>query len=87
MHPKGLGSQVDNIELNISFEPTPDYAGIAKAAAGGKLYAGRPGTVDELERVLKEAVEAVKGGTSAVIDCHLDGPQGKFTGDDKTLVG
>ena len=87
VHPHGLGSKVDNIELNISFEPTPDYAGIAKAASGGKLYAGRAGTVDELERVLSEAVEAVKAGTSAVIDCHLDGSVGKYTGDDKALVG
>lgn len=87
VHPHGLGSQVDNLELNISFEPTPDYAGIAKAAAGGKLYAGRAGTVDELERVLKEAVESVKSGVSAVVDCHLEGSMGKFTGDEKTLVG
>jgi thiamine pyrophosphate-dependent acetolactate synthase large subunit-like protein len=87
VHPHGLGSKVDNKELNISFEPTPDYAGIAKAAAGGHLYAAQAGTVDELEKVLKEAVESVKGGVSAVIDCHLDGPQGKFTGDKRVLVG
>lgn len=80
VHPDGLGSKVDNKELNISFDPTPDYAGIAKAAAGGRLYAGRAGTVEELDKVLQEAVESVKAGTSAVVDCHLDGSAGKFTG-------
>ena len=87
MHPTGYGSKVDNRELNISFEPTPDYAGIAKAAAGGKIYAGRAGTAEALERVLKEAVESVKAGRSAVVDCHLGGSVGAFTGDEKTLVG
>jgi thiamine pyrophosphate-dependent acetolactate synthase large subunit-like protein len=87
VHPVGLGSKVDNIELNISFEPTPDYAGIARAASGGKCYAGRAGTVEELDRVLQEAVEAVKGGRAAVVDCHLEGSGGKYTGDDKALVG
>ncbi|KIW02208.1 uncharacterized protein PV09_06364 [Verruconis gallopava] len=85
VHPHGLGSKVDNKTINISFEPTPDYAGIAKAAAGGNLYAGRASTADELERVLKEAVESVKNGVSAVVDCQLDGPQGKFNGEGKSL--
>jgi thiamine pyrophosphate-dependent acetolactate synthase large subunit-like protein len=76
-----LGSKVDNKEINISFEPTPDYAGLAKAAAGGDLYAARADTVEELDKVLQEAVESVKNGTSAVIDAHIDGPEGKFTGD------
>ena len=87
VHPQGYGSKVDNRELNISFEPTPDYAGIAKAAAGGKIYAGRAGTAEALEKVLQEAVEAVKSGRSAVLDCHLNGSVGAFTGDEKSLVG
>lgn len=31
VHPEGEGSKVSNEELNISFAPTPDYGGIAKA--------------------------------------------------------
>jgi len=37
VHPDGEGSKVDNKALNISFEPSPDFAGIAKAAAGGQV--------------------------------------------------
>lgn len=87
MHPEGEGSKVSNEELNISFAPTPDYSGIAKAAAGGKLFAKHVGKAADLAGVLKEAVEAVKGGTAAVIDAHLEGPQGKYPGDKAVLVG
>lgn len=80
VHPEGEGSKATNEELNISFSPTPDYAGIAKAAAGGKLWAGRASKVAELEDKLKEAVESVKNGVGAVLDAHLDGPEGKFGG-------
>jgi hypothetical protein len=46
----------------------PDYAGIAKAAAGGQLFAEKVFKASELEDVLKKAVESVKSGTTAVID-------------------
>ena len=78
---------MSNKELNISFEPTPDYSGIAKAASGGKCWAGYASTAKELERILPEAVEAVKGGVCAVLDAQLDGPQGKFGGGKAALVG
>ncbi|KFY87204.1 hypothetical protein V500_07132 [Pseudogymnoascus sp. VKM F-4518 (FW-2643)] len=68
VHPDGLGSKATNEELNISFAPTPDYAGIAKAAAGGKLFAEKVAKTSDLEGVLQRAVDAVKGGTTAVID-------------------
>lgn len=87
VHPQGYGSKVNNEELNISFAPTPDYAGIAKAAAGGRCWGGSAGTVDELKTKLAEAVEAVKAGTCAVLDAHLDGPQGKYGGEKAALVG
>ncbi|KAG9677587.1 thiamine diphosphate-binding protein, partial [Aureobasidium melanogenum] len=87
VHPEGEGSKVSNEELNISFAPTPDYAGIAKAASGGKCWAGHAGTVEELAKLLPEAIEAVKGGVCAVLDAHLDGPQGKYGGDKAALVG
>lgn len=78
---------MSNEELNISFAPTPDYAGIAKAASGGQCWAGVASTVEELERVLPEAIEAVKNGNCAVLDAHLDGKDGKFGGGKAALVG
>lgn len=80
VHPHGEGSKVSNEELNISFAPTPDYSGIAKAAAGGNLYAAIADTVGSLEEILPKAVESVLNGTSAVIDAFLDGPSGKYAG-------
>lgn len=71
MHPDGEGSKASNEEINISFAPSPDYAGIAKAAAGGDLFAARVDNVADLEGVLKEAIETVKGGQSAVLDVKV----------------
>lgn len=45
----------------------PDYPGIAKAAAGGDLFAARVEKVDKLDETLKQAIEVVEGGQSAVI--------------------
>lgn len=87
VHPDGEGSKVGNEEMNISFAPSPDYAGIAKCAAGGNLWAGTAGTADELEHKLQEAVASVKGGVGAVLDAHLDGPQGKYGGGRSVTVG
>ena len=72
VHPDGEGSRADNKALNISFDPTPDYAGIAKAAAGGRCWAGCVSSVGEMMKSLPEAVEAVKGGTCAVLEVQLD---------------
>ncbi|KAI9873507.1 MAG: hypothetical protein M1830_000332 [Pleopsidium flavum] len=87
VHPDGLGSKVSNEELNISFTPTPDYAGIAKAAAGHNLWAEHASTAKELNELLPKAVEAVMNGMGAVLDAHLDGPQGKYGGGKAALVG
>ncbi|KAI9825063.1 MAG: hypothetical protein M1832_001382 [Thelocarpon impressellum] len=70
----GYVSSATNEELNISFAPTPDYAGLAKAAAGGNLWAGKATTMDELERLLPEAIRAVEGGVGAVLDACIAGP-------------
>ncbi|KAI1312071.1 thiamine pyrophosphate enzyme [Xylaria venustula] len=71
VHPEGLGSTASNEEINISFDPVPDFSGIAKAAAGGDLFAAKVDKVDALEETLKKAIEAVEGGQSAVIDCKV----------------
>ncbi|KAF8439209.1 thiamine pyrophosphate enzyme, N-terminal TPP binding domain-containing protein [Terfezia claveryi] len=73
VHSHGLSSTATNDELYIEFDPSPDYGGIAKAAAGGKLWAGRAESVSEFDGLLKEAVEAVKGGTSAVLEVVVFG--------------
>ncbi|KAL5116188.1 hypothetical protein ACEQ8H_005965 [Pleosporales sp. CAS-2024a] len=80
VHPNGEGSKVSNEELNISFAPTPDYSGIAKAASGGEIWAGHASTADELNKLLPEAIQAVLDGRSAVLDAHLEGPEGKYGG-------
>jgi thiamine pyrophosphate-dependent acetolactate synthase large subunit-like protein len=71
VHPDGLGSQATNEEINISFDPAPDYAGIAKAAAGGDVHTARVDKAADLEKVLREAIEAVQGGQTAVVDCKV----------------
>ncbi|EGO58489.1 hypothetical protein NEUTE1DRAFT_64239 [Neurospora tetrasperma FGSC 2508] len=71
VHPDGLGSKASNADINIEFSPSPDYAGIAKAAAGGDLFAARVDNTADLDRVLKEAIAAVEGGQSAVVDCKV----------------
>ncbi|ROV97500.1 hypothetical protein VPNG_08679 [Cytospora leucostoma] len=71
VHPHGLGSEATNEEINISFDPVPDFSGIAKAAAGGHLYAAKVDNVKDLDNVLKEAIESVKNGTSAVVDVKV----------------
>jgi len=71
VHPHGLGSKATNEEINISFAPSPDYAGIAKAAAGGDIFAEKVSRTSDLEDVLKRAVESVKNGTTAVIDASV----------------
>lgn len=71
VHPEGLGSKATNEEANLSFDPVPDYSGIAKAAADGDLFAARVSQASELEGVLKEAIAKVQGGQTAVIDCKV----------------
>lgn len=71
MHPDGLGSQATNEEINISFDPVPDYSGIAKAAAGGNLYAARVDNAQALDQTLKEAIASVQGGQAAVVDVKV----------------
>lgn len=73
VHSDGLGPKVSNEELNISFAPNPDYSTIAKGASGGRCWAGRANTVEELARKLPEAVDAVQSGVSAWLDARIVG--------------
>ena len=68
VHPDGFASRAQ--ELGVSFDPPPDYAGIA-AAAGGALAitVRRP---EEVEAALQRAVRAVREeGRCAVVDAWL----------------
>ena len=73
VHPDGYTAHATNDELCIEFDPSPDYAGIAKAASGGVIWAGKATKVEELDALLKEAVEAVEGGVSAVLEVVVFG--------------
>ncbi|KAG0633742.1 acetolactate synthase [Tuber brumale] len=68
VHPDGLSAHATAEELNISFKPSPDYAGIAVAAAGGEIWGGKAEKVEQLASVLEEAIGVVKGGRSAVVE-------------------
>ncbi|MBX5461982.1 MAG: thiamine pyrophosphate-requiring protein [Steroidobacteraceae bacterium] len=68
VHPQGLASQGDDI--GISFEPPPDYAGIA--AAAGNAHAERISRAEEVEPALERAVRAVREeGRCAVVDARV----------------
>ena len=73
VHPDGAGHEATPEELNISLHPAPDYAGIAKCAAGGNLWADRASTVSQLRDLLPKAIESVLQGVGAVLEAQLDG--------------
>lgn len=60
-----------NEDINISFAPTPDYAGIAKAAGAGEIHALKVSKAEDLSKVLEDAVAKVQAGTTAVVDCTV----------------
>ena len=68
VHPEGLASRGDDIA--VSFEPPPDYAGIAAAAGGA--HAERIELAEEVVPAIERAVRAVRDeGRSAVIDASV----------------
>ena len=69
VHPKGAAAEND--DFNVSFEPAPDYPGIAAAAADA--YAANVTDPADLPRVLREALAEVHGGRSAVVAAYLPG--------------
>lgn len=71
MHPDGLGSKASNEEINISFDPVPDYAGIAAAAGAGAVHAMKAERAEDLESVLRDAVAKVQAGQTTVVDCKV----------------
>lgn len=71
IHPDGEAARVTNEEMNISFNPTPDYAGIAAAAGAGDICALKVTDANQLESTLRDAVAKVKAGQTTVVDCKV----------------
>ncbi|KAI9154773.1 NAD-dependent aldehyde dehydrogenase [Paramyrothecium foliicola] len=66
VHKEGYSSRHNRKDLSLSFEPSPDYSGIA--AAAGNAYGGVIKTPHQVDSVLQEAVKIVQGGRSAVVE-------------------
>lgn len=80
VHPTGYNADATNAELNISLEPTPDCAGIAKASASGGggcgsedgwVWGCRVSEAEELKRAVGTAVERVLEGRSALVEAIM----------------
>ncbi|KAJ5453096.1 Thiamine pyrophosphate enzyme C-terminal TPP-binding [Penicillium cf. griseofulvum] len=69
VHKDGLSSKSNRRDLNISFDPSPDYPGIA--AAAGKAWGATVITQSELDPAIKEATDIVQGGRCAVIEVSV----------------
>ncbi|CAG8931356.1 unnamed protein product [Penicillium salamii] len=66
VHKNGLSSKSNRRDLNISFDPSPDYPGIATAA--GNAWGASVTTQAELDSTIQEATAIVQGGKCAVIE-------------------
>ncbi|KAB8218048.1 thiamine pyrophosphate enzyme, N-terminal TPP binding domain-containing protein [Aspergillus novoparasiticus] len=70
VHQDGLSSKSNRrgygLDLNISFEPPPDYPGIATAA--GSAWGITVKEQEKLDSAIQEAVNVVRGGKCAVIE-------------------
>ncbi|QQK42641.1 Thiamine pyrophosphate enzyme, C-terminal TPP-binding [Penicillium digitatum] len=69
VHKDGLSSKSNRRDLNISFDPSPDYPGIA--AAAGKAWGKTVSTQSELDPAINKAADVVQGGKCAVIEVSV----------------
>lgn len=74
VYPDGLGAKAKNDDLNISFQPSPNYAALAAAAAegSGNTSATRVSTVAELRDALEKAGSEVMRGRSVFIEVLME---------------
>lgn len=75
MYPDGLTKSASDDEINMSFRPTPDYAGLAEAAAGseaGWMKGVRVQTVGDLTEALQNgSSRVIKEGKGVFIDALI----------------
>lgn len=73
VYPDGLNKGATDDELNISFEPSPNYSKLAEAAAAeaGWLKGMRGKTVKEMRTQIVEALEHVQSGRGAVVEALI----------------
>ncbi|KAF5244655.1 hypothetical protein FAUST_2171 [Fusarium austroamericanum] len=71
VHPNGPASRATNEDLNISFAPSPDYAGIAKASSNGLIFGARAANSTEFLEALQGAMKSLDRGVSAVLDVAI----------------
>ncbi|KAM0100156.1 hypothetical protein ACP6JE_005217 [Aspergillus fumigatus] len=69
VHSDGLASKSNRGDMNLSFEPSPDYPGIA--AAAGNAWGATVTKTDQVDSTLKKAVETVQGGRCAVVEVRV----------------
>lgn len=82
MYPDGLNKTATDEELNVSFNPSPDYAALFEAAAGsgsdkvpgGWMKGVRVADVQQLRKELKDAAERVQvGGKGVLVETLMEG--------------
>ncbi|KAF2657499.1 thiamine diphosphate-binding protein [Lophiostoma macrostomum CBS 122681] len=82
VYPDGLNKTATDEELNISFNPSPDYAALVEAAAGsgsGKVSGGwmkgvRVATVQQLRKELEDAARRVEiDGKGVLVEALMEG--------------
>ena len=59
-------ADMGSLDLNLSFEPSPDYPGIATAAGGA--WGATVTTQDQVDKAIQEATGIVRGGRCAVLE-------------------
>ena len=72
VNPDGPAQYASKEELGIGFgDMPPDYGAIAEAAGRGRIWKGRVERVGDVDPVLEEAIDMVKGSRGTVIDALL----------------
>lgn len=74
VYPNGLNKGAADDELNISFEPSPNYSKLAEAASGRAhwMRGMQAKTVAEFREQLLEATKIVRGGGAALVEALME---------------
>jgi hypothetical protein len=69
IYSNGQGVNLSSEQLTIGFGPCADYGGIATAAGGA--WSIKVEKYEDLYQAILIAIEKVKEGVSAVVDCEV----------------